>query len=78
MIHINGHRPERTFVRVERPQEQYYASGSDYHSVAGLAQALFDKPRDATSLLTTLEQLPLHGLIQVHINTLHFLLTIMI
>ncbi len=76
MIHINGHRPERTFVRVERPQEQYYASGTDFYAFAEHAQALFDQPRNATQLLLSLEQLPLHGLIQVR-KSLHTTLMFM-
>ncbi|ETV68815.1 hypothetical protein H257_15376 [Aphanomyces astaci] len=39
LVHVNGHRPEKTFVRVERPQERYFVTGSlESLPVRGLLQ----------------------------------------
>ncbi|KAF0719486.1 hypothetical protein AaE_010450 [Aphanomyces astaci] len=56
--------PEKTFVRVERPQERYFVTGSVFESVAQSMQDLFDKPRNAKDILMSLESLPVRRLLQ--------------
>jgi hypothetical protein len=52
-------------VRVQRPQEQYFATGEAFDVLAQEVQRRFDQPRDAKSLLLSLQQLPFHGLVHV-------------
>ncbi|KAF0717364.1 Aste57867_2335 [Aphanomyces stellatus] len=64
LVHINGQRPEQSFVRIQRPQEQYYSTGTSFDSTSALVPRLFDHPRDARELLRSLETLPFHRLAQ--------------
>ncbi|KAG9399372.1 hypothetical protein AC1031_011763 [Aphanomyces cochlioides] len=56
--------PNKSFVRVERPQERYFLAGEEFEDIASYLQEKVDKPRDATKLLLSLELLPQRSLVQ--------------
>ncbi|KAF0717425.1 Aste57867_2296 [Aphanomyces stellatus] len=64
VVHINGHKPEQSFVRVHRPDEKYFATGSSFDTIAQLVQKMFDTPRDAKKFLQSLQLLNTQALRQ--------------
>ncbi|KAG9399767.1 hypothetical protein AC1031_011645 [Aphanomyces cochlioides] len=45
-VHINGQAPNKSFARVERPQERYFLSGEEFEDIASFGN------KDWTSLVT--------------------------
>ncbi|KAG9411427.1 hypothetical protein AC1031_017064 [Aphanomyces cochlioides] len=64
LVHINGQAPNKSFARVERPQERYFLSGEEFEDIASFVQQRLDKPRDATKLLLSLEVQSQRSLVQ--------------
>ncbi|KAH9109196.1 hypothetical protein AeMF1_015703 [Aphanomyces euteiches] len=63
-VHINGQAPNKSFARVERPQERYFQSGEEFDDIVSFVQQRLDKPRDATKLLLSLEVQSQRSLVQ--------------
>ncbi|KAF0699166.1 Aste57867_10262 [Aphanomyces stellatus] len=40
LVHINDHRPDQSFVRIQRPQEQYFAMVQEFDETAEIVQRL--------------------------------------
>ncbi|ETV64115.1 hypothetical protein, variant 1 [Aphanomyces astaci] len=57
VVHVNGHKPEMSFVRIQRPNEQYFVSGDLFDITAYLIKDNFDRPRDGKKLLQSLASL---------------------